>query len=164
MSSAEAGPMASGRSENRAGPSEHRTGTVKIPQSAMPAPNRALQQVALAEEVRDVNGTRPGVNFPRRSALLDSSAMQKYDTIGNSQSFALVVGHKEKGDAKFPLKFLEFTLHLDAQVGVERGERLIEQQNLRPVDQRARQRHALLLPSADLPRIVRGERFHPNFS
>ena len=45
------------------------------------------------------------------------------------------------------LQVLQFELHLRAQLAVQRGQRFIEQQHGGPVDQRARQGHALLLPA-----------------
>ena len=61
------------------------------------------------------------------------------------------MGHKEKCDAEVLLQQLELALHFDAQVGIERRERLVEQQHFGAIDQRPRQRHSLLLSSADLP-------------
>ena len=55
------------------------------------------------------------------------------------------MGHQQEGDADIALQVLQFDLHLAAQLAVERGEWLIEQQHGRPVDERPRQRHALLL-------------------
>ena len=44
---------------------------------------------------------------------------------------------------------------------VERGQRLVEQEQMRPTDQRARQRDALLLSSGQLPRIAVSETGQP---
>ena len=88
---------------------------------------------------------------------------QQNHAIGDGQRLVLVVGNEDEGDADFALQQLELALHLQAQIGVERGERFIEQQQTGPVDQRPGQRHALLLPSADLPGKVPGEAFHADF-
>ena len=48
--------------------------------------------------------------------------------------------------------------HFLAQVGIEIGERLVEQQRLRLDDQRAGERDALLLAAGKLARIALGER------
>ncbi len=50
--------------------------------------------------------------------------------------------------------------HPDAQERVERRERLVEQQDLRVGDQRAGQRHALLLAARELGRQALGEALH----
>ena len=46
---------------------------------------------------------------------------------------------------------LELDLHLLAQLQVERAERLVEQQHLRPVDERAGQRDPLSLAAGSWP-------------
>ena len=48
----------------------------------------------------------------------------------------------------------ELELRVLAQLLVERAERLVEQQQLRPLDQRARQRHALPLAARELVRLA----------
>ena len=47
---------------------------------------------------------------------------------------------------------LQLELHLLAQLHVERAERLVEQERSRPVDERPRERDALLLAAGELPR------------
>ena len=59
------------------------------------------------------------------------------------------MGDEHESDSYFALQGLQFHLHLPAQVRVQRGERLIQQQQSRAVHQRPRQRYALLLASAD---------------
>ena len=54
----------------------------------------------------------------------------------------------------------QLQLHAAAEFQVECGERLVEQQRARPVHQRARQRHALLLPAGQLRGVARAETFH----
>ena len=51
---------------------------------------------------------------------------------------------------------LSSRLHLGAQLEVERAERLVEQQHLRPVDERTCERDALLLAARQLlgPRLL----------
>ena len=51
----------------------------------------------------------------------------------------------------------ELEARLLAQLAVERGQRLVEQQQLRLLDERARQRHALLLAARKLLRLARAE-------
>ena len=57
---------------------------------------------------------------------------------------------EHEGDADVALDRLELDLHLLAQLEVERAERLVEQQHLRAVDQRAGERHALALAAGEL--------------
>ena len=49
-----------------------------------------------------------------------------------------------------------------AQLGVEIGERLVEQDHRRLVDQRARERDALLLAAGELVRVARGQMREPD--
>ena len=49
---------------------------------------------------------------------------------------------------------LQLELHLLAQLQVERAERLVEQQHLRPVDERAGERDPLLLAAGELARAA----------
>ena len=50
---------------------------------------------------------------------------------------------------------LQLLLHVFAQLQIERAERLVEQQHLRPVDQRAGERDALALAAGELARPAR---------
>ena len=67
------------------------------------------------------------------------------------------MGDDDEGDADFVLQALQLKLHGAAQLLVERAERLVQQQQARPLDQGARQRHALLLAARELLRLAVGE-------
>ena len=60
-------------------------------------------------------------------------------------------------EADLGLDPLELELHLAAQLEVERAERLVEQQHLGTVDDRAGQRDALLLAAGELRGLAVGE-------
>ena len=68
------------------------------------------------------------------------------------------MGDIDGGVAIFVMQPADFEPHLLAQIGVEVGERLVEQQRLRFDDQRARQRHALLLPAGEFAGIALRQR------
>ena len=53
-------------------------------------------------------------------------------------------------DREPPLQLADLLPHLDAQLGVEIRQRLVEQQHARPDDDRARERDALLLAAREL--------------
>ena len=59
---------------------------------------------------------------------------------------------EEKSDAEFALKRFQFALHLLAEIGVERGKRLVEEKELRAIDEGAGQGDALLLAAAETRR------------
>ena len=58
--------------------------------------------------------------------------------------------HVDERDAEPALQALELDLHFFAQLQIERAERLVEQQHLGLIDERARQRDALTLPARQL--------------
>ena len=60
----------------------------------------------------------------------------------------------DERDPDLVLDALELELHLLAELEVERAERLVEQQHARVVDERARERDALLLPARELARLA----------
>ncbi len=78
------------------------------------------------------------------------------------ERLGLVVRHVDERDADFLLQVDELDLQLLAQLRVERGERLVEQQHRRMRDERARDRDALLLPAGQLVRIAPVEADEPN--
>ena len=110
----------------------------------------AAQQVRVSDELRCVGSRRPAVDLARRRDLLQFSHAQQGDAVRHDHGFFLVVRHKHERDADFALQGLQLHLHLAAQVGVQRRERFVEQQQLRPVHQRAGQSDALLLAAADV--------------
>jgi hypothetical protein len=65
------------------------------------------------------------------------------------------VRHVDERDPELALQRLEEDLHLLAQLQVERAERLVEQQDARSVDDRARERDALALAAGELRRLAR---------
>ncbi len=69
----------------------------------------------------------------------------------------LVVRHDHERDAELLLQVHQLELRVLAQLLVERAERLVEQQQLRPLHQRARERDALALAAGQLVRLALGE-------
>ena len=112
------------------------------------AANFTAEQIGLADELRCVGRGGVRVDFARRSDLLERAIAEQRDAVGESHGFFLVVRDEKKGDADFALKRFQFTLHLLAQIGIERGERFVEKQKLRAIHEGAGQSHALLLASA----------------
>ena len=112
--------------------------------------HRRVHQVGDAKEVGDERGGRVLVHLARRAALLDVAAVHHGDPVAHGERFLLVVRHVEEGDADPLLQLLELHLQLSSQLGVERTERLVEQQHGRLQHERAGQRHALLLAAGQL--------------
>ena len=115
----------------------------------------AGQEHALADEVGDeaVGGTV--VEVVGAVPLLDAALVHHADLVGHGEGLVLVVRHQHRGGAAR----LDDVAHLErqalAQVDVEVGERLVEQQQLGARRERARERHALLLAAGELVRVLR---------
>ena len=148
----------SGRNENRPGPSRKPVRQ----ESRMAARHSILyfaaEQIGVADELRGIGGCRPVVNLPGRRDLFQFSHAQQRDAVGHDHGFFLVMSNEHEGDSDFALQRFQFHLHLAAEVGVERGERLVQQQQPGTVHQGAGQGDALLLSAADLCRFGRRRR------
>ena len=75
--------------------------------------------------------------------------------VGQRHRLVLAVGDMDEGDAELALQPLQLGAHPEPQERVERRKRLVQQQDLRLGDQRAGQRHALLLAAGELRRQAR---------
>ena len=100
---------------------------------------------------------RPLVDVARRADLLDAPLVHHRDLVRQRERLALVVRHVDGGDPQLALQPLQLEAHLLAQLGVEVGQRLVEQQQRRLHHQRARERQALLLAAGELGRLALGE-------
>ena len=110
----------------------------------------AVEEVGVADERGDERGAGRLVDLGGGVDLLDAALVHDGDAVAQRHGLALVVGDVEEGDADLVVDEVELDLHVLAQLQVERGERLVEQQHLRVVDERPGDRDALLLPAADL--------------
>ena len=110
-----------------------------------------LRPMNFADEQR----LRPGVEIVGRADLLDAALVHHDDAVGERQRLGLRVGHEDEGDAESALQQLELVLDALAQIGVERAERLVEQQDVGLDNQRAGERDALLLAARQAARGAR---------
>ena len=90
------------------------------------------------------------VDLVRRTDLLDLPLVEDGDVVAHRQRFLLVVRDVEEGHPELALQRLEEDLHLLAELQVERAEGLVEEQHLRPVDDRPRERDPLALAAREL--------------
>ena len=119
--------------------------------------NRTRKQVLDAEEIGDIG--RFGL-FPdgfRRRRAGDRAEVHHDDLVGEGERLLLVVGYEDRGHAGLALDALQLEAHLGAQLGVEIGQRLVEQEHFGPDHQGAGQGHPLLLAAGKLARIAPGE-------
>jgi hypothetical protein len=76
---------------------------------------------------------------------------QDQDAIGEAQGLLDVVGDQQDGWLVCPAEGRHQVLHLQAREGIERGERLVEEQQLRLANQGAGQGHPLGLAARQGP-------------
>ena len=114
----------------------------------------AGHQVHQPHEIRDHAVRRMGIDLERRAVLLQPPAAHHRHVVGERERLGLVVGDIDEGDAGAALQLLELGAHALAQLGVEIGQRLVEQQDRRLDHQRAGERDALLLAAGQLVRVA----------
>ena len=102
------------------------------------------------------------IDVARRPGLLDLALLHHHHEIGERDRLELGVGDVNEGDAELALHPPQLLPHLHAELLVERGQRLVEQQHARLGDGGARQRHALLLAAGELRRQAVGELGQPH--
>ena len=120
------------------------------------AVDTAGEPVDGAQEAVGESGGRLLVDLLRRAHLLDLALVHHHDAVGHLQRLFLVVGDEDRGDVQLVVQPAQPAPQLLAHLGVERAERLVQQQHLRLDRQRARQRHALPLAAGELRRIAVG--------
>ena len=118
----------------------------------MAAGYRRRHQVGNADEAGDEGGGRAVVDLLRLRHLLDPAAVHHRDPVAHRQRLLLVVGDVDEGDADVALDPLQLDLQFLAQLQVQRSERLVEEEDLRQVDERPGEGDALLHPARELRR------------
>ncbi len=118
------------------------------------AVGRALadHQVGGAEESGHELGRRPQVELVGRSLLEQPAEVHHRHPVRELEGLLLVVGDEQGGDPQLALDGANGAPQLEAHAGVERPERLVEQQHLRLVREGAGESDALLLPAGQLAR------------
>ena len=112
----------------------------------------ARQHVLAAEEFRDVAVLGAVIDVAGRAGLADFALLHHHHEIGERDRFELGVGDVHEGNAELALHVAQLLAHLDAQELVERGKRLVEQEDARLGDGGAGERDALLLAAGELRR------------
>ncbi len=119
--------------------------------------HRAAQHVLAADEAGHVGVARRNEDVARAGRLLDAALGHDHDRVGDGDRLELGVGDVDEGDAELLLHATQLAAHAQAQIFIEGGERLVEQQHARIGDQGARQCNALLLAARELGRQAVGE-------
>jgi hypothetical protein len=117
---------------------------------------RAAQQVhrRRADETGDEGAGRRRVDLFRRADLLDLAGVHHQHAFGQRHRLDLVVGDEQRGDAELAVQGLDLQPRLRAQLGVEVGQRLVEQEDLGLAHDRAAHRDALALAAGELTRLA----------
>src|SRR5579872_847731 len=114
----------------------------------------AVENDVAADEACDERRSRPAIELVRRRNLLDPAAIHHDDPIGESQRLRLGMRDEDEGDAEIALQQAQFALDRFAQIGVERAERLVEQEDVGLDDEAPRQRDALPLAAGKTVRAA----------
>ena len=140
------GDRIAGLGEGRADRLDHRATVETHPRPpVVDRVERARQQVGRADEPGDEDARRRGVDLLWRADLLDLAPAHDRDAVAHRERLALVVGHEDERDPDLALDPLELDLHRLAELEVEGGEWLVEQQRAGQVDERSGQGDPLLL-------------------
>src|SRR6516165_4653851 len=117
----------------------------------------SLDDIARSDEARHEFRLRPVIDLFRRACLLDPACIHDRNDVGRGHCLGLVVGDIDRGVAIFVVQATNLEAHLFTQIGIEVGQRLIQQQGLGLDYERARQRDTLLLAARELARIAPGQ-------
>ncbi|BDO10464.1 hypothetical protein KAM643c_40370 [Aeromonas caviae] len=85
-----------------------------------------------------------------RAALDDGALVHQEDPIRQGQRLLLIVGHEDGGELEALLDLADLLAQAAADAGIQRRERLIQQQDPRLHHQRPGQRHSLALAAGEL--------------
>ena len=107
-----------------------------------------------ADEAGDEDRWRVLVDLLRRADLLDAAAAHDDDAVGQRHRLDLVVGDVDERRRELLVQLLDLGAHLDAQLGVEIGERLVEEEDLRVAHDGAAHGDALSLAAGELARAA----------
>ena len=89
-----------------------------------------------------------------RAHLFDATLVHDRYAVGDFDGLRLVVGHEDRGDISSVMNLAQPPAQFLADLGVERAERFVKQQDARLDGERASESDALLLPARQLRRIA----------
>ncbi|EGE56213.1 hypothetical protein RHECNPAF_73009 [Rhizobium etli CNPAF512] len=118
-------------------------------EAVAPALNGRGQHVHLrrADEAGDEHVDGTVVKVLRRIDLLDVPVLHDDDPVRHGHGFDLVVSDVDEGGIEALVQLGDFRAHRAAQLGVEIGQRLVEEENGRVAHHGAAERDALALPT-----------------
>ncbi len=114
--------------------------------------DRVADEVHGADEVRHERVGRLVVDFVGRSVLDQLAPIHHQDAVGHGEGLLLVVGHHHGGEPQPLLKGADFPPQPDSHPGVQGGQRLVQQEEVRGRRDGPGQGHPLLLAAGKLRR------------
>ena len=105
-----------------------------------------------AEEAGDELVGGPVVEFERRADLFDAPGVHHHDAVGHRHRLDLIVRDIDDRRLQRLMQRLDLGAHLHAQLGVEVGQRLVEQEQVGLAHDRAAHGDALPLAARELAR------------
>ena len=109
-----------------------------------------------ADELGHERRGRLGVQLARCGQLLQPAAAHHAHPVGHGQGLLLIVGDEQGGGVQPLLQRADLLAQLQPDLGVQRGQWLVQQQHARLDGQRAGQRDPLLLAARQLVRVLLG--------
>ncbi len=90
----------------------------------------------------------------RRRQLLQDAITHDGDALSHRHRFDLIMRHVEQGDAEPCVQLDQLRAHLEAELGIEIGKRLVHQEHLRPAHDRTSEGNPLALTAGKLRRLA----------
>ena len=90
------------------------------------------------------------IDFPGRTDLPDLAVSHDGDAVCQRQSFFLIMGDIDHGNAQFFLQFFDNGTQTYPDLGIQGAQGFIQQQHIGFYSNRPAQRHPLLLAAAQL--------------
>ena len=111
-----------------------------------------FEHIAIAHEARHMQIARPAIDLARGADLLHRSGTHHHDPVGHRQGLVLVVRDVDGGAFQLAVDAADFGTHLDAQLGIQVGQRFVHQDHGRFDDDGPGDGDALLLATGQLAR------------
>ena len=116
-----------------------------------------LEQVHVPQKLQHERRGGPVVDLFRRARLFDAAAVEHHHPVGHLHGLVLVVGDEHAGDVHLVMQASQPAAQFLAHLGIERPERLVQQQHLRLHGQGPGQRDALALTPGELLWVAVGQ-------
>src|SRR5438093_1752457 len=129
-----------------------RVGDLEVADSRPPVLHARVEDVHVAEEVHDEGVGGLLEDLLRRADLLDAPVVHDDDAVSDLEGLLLVMRDEHTGHVQLVVEPPEPLAELLAHPGVERSERLVEEEHLRLGGERACERDALALAAGKLRR------------